>query len=29
MQFNPEKYKQIQDYIKEIRAEDNINAISH
>ena len=29
MQFNPEKYQQIQDYIKEIRAWDTIDAISH
>ena len=28
-QFNPAKYQQIQDYLKEIRAEDNIYAISH
>lgn len=28
-EFNPAKYQQIQDYLKEIRAEDNIYAISH
>lgn len=28
-QFNPAKYQQIQDYLKEIRAEDNIYALSH
>lgn len=27
--YNPEKYQQIQDYVKELRAEDTVNALSH
>ena len=27
--WNPEKYQQIQDYVKELRAEDTVNALSH